>query len=123
MIKELSPKMLSAIEHMKRNNNKLVRFPGGYWAREGWHSWNGPCWGTPTVEALVRRGVATYTVWKTGRSAKFPIECSLTGCDLCLLTLDDNSTIVLKKNEVVNYQAEHKKIIFQKIEPYPKEPK
>ena len=75
---ELSKKMLSALMHMKRNNNKLVRFPGGYWAREGWHSWNGPCWGTPTVEGIVRRGYAEYTVWKDGRSGKFPIECELT---------------------------------------------
>ena len=75
---ELSKKMLSALRHMKRNNNKLVRFPGGYWAREGWHSWNGPCWGTPTVEAIVRRGYAEYTVWKDGKSGRFPIECGLT---------------------------------------------
>src|ERR1700690_3164596 len=75
--KPLSPRMENAIEHMIRNNNKLVRFPGGYWAREGWHSWNGPCWGTPTIEALVKRGFAEYTVWKDGRGGKFPIEVSL----------------------------------------------
>lgn len=78
MNQELSKKMVEAISHMKRNGNKLVRFPGGYWAREGWHSWNGPCFGTPTVEAIVRRGYAEYTVWKDGRSGKFPIECGLT---------------------------------------------
>lgn len=77
-VPELSPKMLEAIEHMKRHGNKLVRFPGGYWAREGWRSWNGPCYGTPTVEAIVKRGYAEYTVWKDGKSSRFPIECSLT---------------------------------------------
>lgn len=85
MNQELSKKMIDAIGHMKRNGNKLVRFPGGYWAREGWHSWNGPCWGTPTVEAIVRRGYAEYTVWKDGRSGRFPIECGLTprAADVC----------------------------------------
>ena len=78
MNEELSPKMKSIIKHMAHNNNKVVRFPGGYWAREGWHSWNGPNWGTPTVEAIVRRGYAEYTVWKDGRGGKFPIECGLT---------------------------------------------
>ena len=78
MKEELSPRMMSAIRHMARNNNKMVRFPGGYWAREGWHSWNGPCWGTPTIEGIVRRGYAEYTVWKDGRNNRFPIECVLT---------------------------------------------
>lgn len=78
MNEELSPKMVSAIKHMARNGNKMVRFPGGYWAREGWHSWNGPCWGTPTIEGIVRRGYAEYTVWKDGRASRFPIECGLT---------------------------------------------
>lgn len=79
MNSELSPRMIAAMQHMHRNGNKLVRFPGGYWAREGWHSWNGPCWGTPTVEAIVRRGYAEYSVWKDGRGgSRFPIECTLT---------------------------------------------
>ena len=73
---ELSPKMLKAIDHMKNHDNKLVRFPGGYWAAEGW-AWHGPYFGTSTVEALVRRNVATYTVWKDGRNGKFPIEVTL----------------------------------------------
>lgn len=78
MKEELSQKMKQAIEHMKRNNNKMVRFPGGYWAREGWHAWNGPCWGTPTIEGIVRRGYGEYTSWVEGRKSKFPVECSLT---------------------------------------------
>ena len=75
---ELSPKMKSAVAYMQKHDNKLVRYPGGYWASVGWHLWSGPCFGTPTVQALVRRGVAEYTVWKDGRSGKFPIECTLT---------------------------------------------
>ena len=75
---ELSPKMKSAVAHMQRHDNKLIRYPGGYWAAVDWRSWNGPSFGTPTVEALVNRGLAEYTAWKDGRSGKFPIECTLT---------------------------------------------
>lgn len=75
---QLSPKMESAIKHMARHGNKMVRYPGGYWADENWHAWHGPCWGTPTIEAIVSRGYAAYSVWKDGRSGKFPIECTLT---------------------------------------------
>jgi len=79
MNEELSPKMISAIKHMARNENTMVRFPGGYWARRGWSAWNGPCFGTSTIEAIVRRGYAEYTVWKDGRgNTRFPIECGLT---------------------------------------------
>ena len=75
---ELSPKMLVVIEHMRKHGGKLVRYPGGYWADEGWHAWHGPCYGTSTIQALVRRGVAEYVVWKDGRGGtKFPIEVAL----------------------------------------------
>jgi hypothetical protein len=74
---ELSPKMLEAVDHMKRHNNTMVRFPGGYWAAIGWYAWHGPCWGTPTIEALVRRGIAEYTAWKEVRGGKFPIKAKL----------------------------------------------
>ena len=73
----LTPKMLEAIDRMKAHDNKFVRYPGGYWAAEGWHMWHGPSFGTPTIEALVRRGVAEYTVWHEGRNGKFPIEVAL----------------------------------------------
>jgi len=62
---------------MKKHDGTLHRFPGGYWAAEGWYAWHGPSFGTPTVEALVRRHIATYTVWKDGRGGKFPIEITL----------------------------------------------
>ena len=75
---QLTPKMIEVIEHMKRHNNKIVRYPGGYWASEDWHMWQGPCFGTPTVEAIIRRGYAKYTVWREGKSGnKFPIEAEL----------------------------------------------
>lgn len=73
----LTDKMLSCIDYMRCHKNKLVRFPGGYWAAEGWHSYNGAFFGTSTVQALVTREVAEYTAWKDGRSGKFPIEATL----------------------------------------------
>ncbi len=79
MNKPLTPKMRDCYIHMKAHDNKLVRFPGGYWAREGWSMWNGPSFGTSTIQALVDRGVASYTVWKEHRGypGKFPIEVTL----------------------------------------------
>ena len=74
---ELTTKMLEAIDRMKHHDNKFVRYPGGYWASENWSMYRGPSFGTPTIEALVRRGVAEYTVWKEGRTGKFPIEVML----------------------------------------------
>src|SRR3990172_6451312 len=104
---ELSQKMISAIYHMSRHSNKLVRFPGGYWARDGWHSWDGPCWGTPTVEAIVRRGFAEYTVWKDGRSGRFPIECGLTKRALDWLTPSESeSNLAQPANQAVRRHAE-----------------
>lgn len=78
MNEELSPKMIDAIKHMARHGNVMVRYPGGYWASKEWHMWHGPSFGTPTIEGIVRRGYAEYSVWKDGRSSKFPIECALT---------------------------------------------
>lgn len=98
MNEELSPKMISAIKHMARNENTMVRFPGGYWARRGWSAWNGPCFGTSTIEAIVRRGYAEYTVWKDGRT-RFPIECGLTrraaDVAICSCNLDEWVTKVV----------------------------
>ena len=73
---ELSPKMQAVVSHMKLHG-VLVRYPGGYWADTNWHMWHGPCWGTPTIEGIVKRGFAKYTVWKDGRNGKFPIQCEL----------------------------------------------
>ena len=80
-MKELTPKMQDAIDFMKRHENKMVRFPGGYWSFKGWSMWQGQTFGTPTIQALVARGIAEYTLWKDSRRSgvnhKFPIEVSL----------------------------------------------
>lgn len=35
---DLSPTMQSAIYYTKKHGNKIVRYPGGFWARTGWDS-------------------------------------------------------------------------------------
>lgn len=72
----LSPTMQDAVEFARQHGNKLIRLPGGFWCREGLTRWERPWFGTTTVEALVKRGVAEYTKWQEGRS-RFPIEMTL----------------------------------------------
>lgn len=79
---ELTPTMKRAIAYMQRHGGKVVRYPGGYWASETWHMWAGAPYKTPTIEALVRRGMAEYTAWKDGKNERFPIECSLTSAGI-----------------------------------------
>jgi hypothetical protein len=37
----------------------------------------------------------------------------------CLLTFDNGRKIILLKDEIVNYKAEHKEAIFKRIDFYP----
>jgi hypothetical protein len=74
----ITVKMSDCLEHMKRHSGKLHRFPQGIWAAEGWYMWHGPCYGTPTIEALVRRKIAYFSVYKDGRgNTRYPIEVTL----------------------------------------------
>jgi len=75
----LSPSMEACRRYAANNGNVLMRYQGGFWAKR---EWSGPrsdaAWfGTPTVEALVKRGVAEYTDWQEGRYGRFPIELTL----------------------------------------------
>jgi hypothetical protein len=73
---DLTVTMQQAITLMKRNGGALHRFPGGFWAAEGFRQ-NGiyrmPSFGAKTIQGLVDRGIANYTVWKGGRNGRFPI--------------------------------------------------
>ena len=76
----LSPTMREAlICARERGNGKLLRYPGGFWAIEGWRGAHAGTWfGTSTIEALVSRGVAEYTAWKErGNGTRFPIEMTV----------------------------------------------
>lgn len=68
--------MTAALERL-RTNGKLVRLPGGYWVRDGVRfAGNAPSesWeGASTIEALVRRGLAEYCAWQSGRGRSFPV--------------------------------------------------
>jgi hypothetical protein len=68
----LTPTMTDCWVYMgKAPENSLVRHQGGFWTSiDGRH----PVFGTSTIEALVKRGVAEYTEWKDGRIAPFPIR-------------------------------------------------
>jgi hypothetical protein len=75
---KLTQTMQAAAVHAQRHGGALVRHPGGFWygaaqdlQRDSKH------FGTPTVQALVSRGVAEYTEWQEGRNGKFPIRADV----------------------------------------------
>ncbi len=70
-----SPLWKSAIKYARARDGKFYRFPGGYWYFD--KQCNSQYVGTTTVEALVVRGIATYTQWQEGKRGKFPIEATL----------------------------------------------
>lgn len=74
----LSPEMQQAVRFANAHGNKLVRHPGGFWAGPQFVGVR-PWFGTTTIEALVRRGIASYTGWKETHGRKFPIEVTLSG--------------------------------------------
>lgn len=70
----LSKTMRECVERMRANDGSIDRHPGGFWRSAP----TGGYWfGTSTVEALVARGVAEYTLWQDGRSGRFPIRAVL----------------------------------------------
>lgn len=78
MNKQLSPVMKACRDYMREHGGKIRRHQGGFWADENWkRHLGGVTFGTSTVEALVSRGVAEYSVWKEGRNGRFPIEARL----------------------------------------------
>lgn len=73
----LSPTMQEALEFVK-NHGSIHRHPGGYWNREGDHSFTFTGgFGASTINALVKRGHLTYTEWKEGRNGRFPIKAEV----------------------------------------------
>lgn len=75
----LSAEMVAAIDYASENGNKLIRHQGGFWSNANWGR-HQESYGTATVEALVKRGVMTYTMHKDtiAHPRKFPIEATLT---------------------------------------------
>lgn len=78
---ELSATMRAALGYATKHGG-LERFPGGFWSRPGltqWDSLQYVSFGTPTVQALVSRGLAEYIEWKDGRNGSFPIRMKVKG--------------------------------------------
>lgn len=75
---KLSRTMQDAISYAQKFDNKIVRYPGGFWARENWQGERAEHYfGTTTIQALVDRKLARYTNWQDGRSGRFPTEITL----------------------------------------------
>ncbi len=80
-----SPTMRAAIDHALLHSNgvigcaKLYRFPGGFWSDKDWRLYEGPYWGTTTIEAIVKRGAGEYTKCQGRKDgSKFPVEVHIT---------------------------------------------
>ena len=78
---KLTSTMQAAADYAKAHGGALIRLPGGFWVRDGHTQWDGwqaqQTFGTPTVNALVSRGVAEYTEWRDGRNGRFPTRMTL----------------------------------------------
>jgi len=70
---EVSKKMKQAMLYALVNGGKLCRYRGGFWAMENWRKGQTPWFGASTVEALVSRGLMSYTEWRDGNKGRFPI--------------------------------------------------
>lgn len=79
----LSPTMRALVDYMRSHGNAIHRHLGGFWAREDWTLHRGESFGTTSIEALVKRGVAQYTIWQQNRrgTSRFPIKAELTAPD------------------------------------------
>lgn len=76
--KALTPVMKYLADWMLKQPDKSVhRHPGGFWWEKDPQSNYRSGFGTNSVEALVRRGVAEWTQWQEGRNGRFPIQARL----------------------------------------------
>ncbi|HUP06833.1 MAG TPA: hypothetical protein VMU47_06770 [Caldimonas sp.] len=75
--KPLSAEMHAAIDLMMRTDGSLYRYPGGMWATERGKNWGGDAFGTPTVKALIARGICSWSDWKVGPLGRFPVRATL----------------------------------------------
>lgn len=77
----LSETMLEALDYAKANGGQLHRLPGGYWVAGKDKASNIPSsvkyFGSKTIGALVKRGVADYTAHRAGTHGDFPVEMTI----------------------------------------------
>lgn len=76
---KLTNTMREAVAFIKRHG-KIVRYPGGFWCQPGLEGMpmHNRSHSSPTINALVGRGIAEYSEWVDGRTGKFPVEAKLT---------------------------------------------
>lgn len=74
---DLSPEMARAVAFASGHGWKIVRHPGGFWGAADFVQHKSPWFSTTTIQALVRRGAAEYTQWKTNLNGRFPIEATI----------------------------------------------
>ena len=76
---KLSAVMRDCYEYAKQNGGILMRVPGSFHQPVKWMLANqeGQFFGSSTVEALVKRGYAEYSMWRMGRRGEFPIEVTM----------------------------------------------
>jgi hypothetical protein len=77
---DLSPEMKMTLAYMQSNGGRLFRWPGGFWAKDEYQLRSNIYFGTSTIQALVRRGLAEYVGYKEHkRGGEFPVEVVLCG--------------------------------------------
>jgi hypothetical protein len=69
--------MARAVAFAIGQGGKIYRHAGGFWGCEHFIAMRSTWISTSTIQALVRRGKATYTRWQEGRASRFPIEITL----------------------------------------------
>lgn len=77
---EISATMAAALAMAYDHEGRLERRAGGFWTWKGC-PWNGRApqeyFGTPTIEALVKRGRMAYVQFRPGRNGTFPIVAAI----------------------------------------------
>lgn len=73
---KLTKTMKEAVDYIRETGGTIHRHPGGFWAKVNWTRFDGH-FGTPTIEALVKRRVLRYTKIQVGRNGQFPIQAEL----------------------------------------------
>lgn len=76
---DFSPTMKAALAYMRAHDCKMVRYPGGFWARQEWGGRGEPFFGASTMNALEFRGAIKWTKHqeRSGGSGTFPVEAEI----------------------------------------------
>jgi hypothetical protein len=76
-VRTLEERMTEAVAHARESGGRLVRYPGGFWARQGLKTWAKPWFGPSAIEALVANGTMAYSEWETSGNYDRPVEVVL----------------------------------------------